>query len=915
MVPEMGPLSEAHRALIEGSAILPDVAQERGYRTVGKKAELRRLGFADSQCLAPALVVPIHGVEGGIVTYQIRPDQPRIKDGKALKYETPSQSRMRLDVPPRARAWLGDPKRPLFITEGARKADSGVSQGLCTIALLGVWNWRGANEQGGKVALADWEYVHLKERDVYVVFDSDVMTRLGVYQSLCRLKSFLEQRKAKVRVIYLSSGEGGAKVGLDDFFAAGGTVDELLRLAQGDLRSPPGGTVGGDLEPYYERDGSTYWLKQMREGPVPVELANFTARIRADVTRDDGVESQRDYQIEAQVGGRRIVHTIPARSFGGMAWVQELGADAILEAGQGIRDHMRVAIQRLSKGVERRTVYTHTGWRKIEDRWCYLHAGGAIGPHGPEKNTQVDLPAPLARAVLPDPPTGEALVTAGRKAITLLDLTPPHVGAPLFAAVFRTVLGSPDFGLHLYGASGGFKTEEVALHQAFWGAGFDSRHLPGSWSSTANFLEALVFAAQDMGVVVDDFAPHGSSQDVQRYHRDADRLFRAQGNRSGRGRMASDTSLKLPKPPRGMVLSTGEEIPAGHSLRARVVVLELFKGQISVSDLSRCQADARDGAYSATMAGFVRWIAARYESTTSRLLTRATELRDQASNEWGHRRTASNLAQLMAGMEVFLAFAEDVGIVGEKEAAALGDRCWNGLREAAGKQERHVRAADPVTLFLDLVRAALASGSAHLAAADGGPPDDAIAAGWRDRSGGAGEPDYREQGARIGWIKGSDVFLEPRAAHQAAQRMAADGERLGISPDTLGARLSQAGVLKSEDEKRGKHVIRRTLQGTRQNVLHLDYPLLLNGAHRAHQAHDAPPSPAREGSGPEMWAPDGPLPRQPGPILGPTEWLAGAPGPSVGPDGPHGPEIQRGEGAGELIRSDSSGAEVRQWKA
>ena len=99
---------------------------------------------------------------------------------------------MWLDVPPPVRAQLGNPKIPLWITEGISKADAAVSQGMCCIALIGVWNWRGRNDDGGLTALADWELIHLKERDVYLVFDSDVMTKPSVHAALRRLKAFLE---------------------------------------------------------------------------------------------------------------------------------------------------------------------------------------------------------------------------------------------------------------------------------------------------------------------------------------------------------------------------------------------------------------------------------------------------------------------------------------------------------------------------------------------------------------------------------------------------------------------------------------------------------------------------------------------------------------------------------------------------
>src|SRR5262249_23054861 len=153
----MSTLLSHHAALLEASGIAPHVVTARGYRSVEETADLAALGFsAPQQRLVPALLVPIWTVAGEIATHQLRPDSPRVLDGKIVKYETKARSTMVLDVPPAARAQLGDPSQPLVITEGVRKADSAVSRGLCCIALLGVWNWRGTNGVGGKVALPDW---------------------------------------------------------------------------------------------------------------------------------------------------------------------------------------------------------------------------------------------------------------------------------------------------------------------------------------------------------------------------------------------------------------------------------------------------------------------------------------------------------------------------------------------------------------------------------------------------------------------------------------------------------------------------------------------------------------------------------------------------------------------------------------
>ncbi len=181
--------------LLDESGIAPDIVGERGYRSVEKKVDLRGLGFSEAQRNIPGLLVPVWGVNGEIATYQYRADLPRMKDGKPVKYETPPGTGMVLDVHPRVRKMLGDPKVPLLITEGVKKGDALVSRGLCALALMGVWNFRGKNEHGGLTALADWESIALNDdRPVSIVYDSDVMRKPAVYKALVRLKTFLENR-------------------------------------------------------------------------------------------------------------------------------------------------------------------------------------------------------------------------------------------------------------------------------------------------------------------------------------------------------------------------------------------------------------------------------------------------------------------------------------------------------------------------------------------------------------------------------------------------------------------------------------------------------------------------------------------------------------------------------------------------
>lgn len=223
--------------MLVDSGITDELIEARGYFTARKKVDLANLGFSEQQQIVPALVIPVFAPHGEVVLYQARPDQPRMRDGKIVKYETPAKSRMALDVPPTVRHLLGDPRIPLFITEGVKKADALASRGLCAVALLGVWNFRGTNETGGKTLLAGFESIAVNGRNVFIVYDSDVMLKTAVAAAMSRLGAVLNSRDAHNRYVYLPSGSAGEKVGVDDYLAQGHSVEDLFALATTELRA------------------------------------------------------------------------------------------------------------------------------------------------------------------------------------------------------------------------------------------------------------------------------------------------------------------------------------------------------------------------------------------------------------------------------------------------------------------------------------------------------------------------------------------------------------------------------------------------------------------------------------------------------------------------------------------------------
>ena len=426
------------------------------------------------------------------------------------------------------------------------------------------------------------------------------------------------------------------------------------------------------------------------------------------------------------------------------------------------------------------------------------------------------LPASLQHYRTYVPADRGELVRAVRSSLHLLSMAPDRISLPLLAAVYRAPLGEADFSLFLTGRTGTFKTALASLYQQHFGASMDAIHLPANFAWTANALEELAFTAKDALLVVDDFAPNGGVGDSV-LHAIAERLFRAAGNHQGRGRM-SGQQLGGSRPPRALILATGEEVPRGHSLRARLLMLDMNPGDVNRGVLSECQCAGQQGQFAAAMGAYLVWIAGRYEELQKSLRARASELRSLADNgsKPVHARLPTTLAELQSAWEIWLQFALDVHAIGITERDQLQRRSKEALDEVAVLQAPYHRASDPALRFLTLLQTALANGSAHLADRHGRRPEFSERWGWRKPGGRI----WRPQGTRIGWVANSDVLLEPAASYEVAQ-IVAGADPLPVSAQTLRHRLREHGLLSSVDAGRQMLLVRRTLEGVPRQVLHL----------------------------------------------------------------------------------------------
>ena len=523
--------------------------------------------------------------------------------------------------------------------------------------------------------------------------------------------------------------------------------------------------------PYAVDNGRTVRYRETKDGTVVEPLCNFSAEIEEEIILDDGAESTRAFVLGGTLQGGGLLPSvrIPASRFSAMTWVTESwGMRAVVRAGNGTKDCLREAIQLLSPEARLRHVYTHTGWRKIENQWIYL-SGSTAG----NNDFEVDLGPELSRHKLPTVIDDE--VGAVKLSLELLNIAPLRITAPLFAACYRAALVSAfpqDMSLWLEGKTGSMKSTIAALFLGHFGD-FERLQLPGAWASTANQLERRAFLLKDTLFVIDDFAP--TPLDHREMELKASRLLRAQGNRSGRGRLKSDLTDRPAYYPRGIIISTGEQHPAGQSVLARTLLIEVTRDDIDVQKLTLIQKQTARLAHA--MAGYVRWLAPQMDDMPGLLREAFVSARTKATTGAEHLRIPEAAAHLWLGLHCGITYAREIGAIDEAGAARLLEDCWGALIQIGQEQAHVVEQENPVRRFLTVLLTIITQARVMIISTDDIRPEPKPGVeflGWRDDE----------------WF-----YLLPEATFAAVSRFCRDtGEQYPIRENRLRKDLAQAGI-------------------------------------------------------------------------------------------------------------------------
>lgn len=604
--------------------------------------------------------------------------------------------------------------KTVYVVEGEKDADTLASWGYCgTTSPMGADHWEKGHSE------------HLRGADVVVIPDADssgekycqaiVDSAMDIARSVrvIRLRDGYPELPDKGDISDLAdiAGAENARQILDELVAAAEPVEmDLYKKALSIYNALPGYCI--------EKGCIAQWLESSAARP----LGTFVALPVTELTKDDGAQVNKYLEIAGwdSEGNALKRLMVPMAKFKNMDWAMEgWGLTANIMPGNTVRDRLRSAITSAgAMAAKRKTIYTHTGWRKIGGKWSYLYQGGCIG----SEDTTVEMEPGLDAYSLNNIPDDISPVDAAISSFNISTVIDERVAVPLLAFTYLAPLceflarvgNQPAFILLLRGTTNTRKSTAAALALSHFGQ-FSTKTPPSSFMDTANSVRRKAFIVKDMPLLIDDYHPTTSIQERRKMEGIMQSLSRSFGNLAARGRLNADSTVQVSMAPRCIALMTAEETPMiGDSGVSRFYEVEVENGNIPGNDaLTDLQQRARRGELRAAMRAYIEWLLPQADILPQQLDEMFIRYRARATNEFGSMRvlgrTVEAAAQLMIGLTYMVGFFQHLGMCDADTAGVVLEQYWKIIVGNSSAQVSSSRDESAVQMFMVAVSEMLSS--------------------------------------------------------------------------------------------------------------------------------------------------------------------------------------------------------------
>jgi hypothetical protein len=489
---------------------------------------------------------------------------------------------------------------------------------------------------------------------------------------------------------------------------------ELLALAEGyeaDVAARQEAAQPIEYKACLDDDPELYGLCKIKADGSSQRISNFIPFIQRDVRVHDDQKDERRFEGVIVLDGSRHEFTISASDFADAGKFRAMVYAVVGARARfiGKPEVIRDAASSLSK-PEQIARTTATGWTR--DAAAYLTPTGVVDRDG----FRPYEPGELRVDVGTDGPSrGLGLM---RLEPDILQRVKRHLVEGYLGlhdrAVMFTVLGAVVLAIlerfagctqrpavWLRGLTGSGKSFLAKLAMNFFGDyPLDNDALFVGWVATANYIERAGYYFRDALYLVDDYKPElvSGTQAV--------RVMQAYADGTGRGRLGSDSRPLVTRPIRGLLLSTGEDLPQNNaSALARMIIVDVPNRSKEIARGRRCL-EFRSS-YRGVTADFIRWLIA--EGRTAGFAERVERHRElfykDITGRQNDARIASNFALLAAAVEEFAEFMGDAWPSREAQVRDYVEQDLLAMRDQLLGIAREQQASE---IFLNTLRTLLA---------------------------------------------------------------------------------------------------------------------------------------------------------------------------------------------------------------
>lgn len=718
---------------------------------------------------ATGTVFPLRCADGRVV-HQLRKDNvpPPSPGKKSPKYLQAKGTGALITVHPNQEARVGNVSR-VWIVEGTKQAVCAAfyaPEDVLVVGIQGCANW---TSEG--VGVPDLGQIVLDGAEVAILFDADRTSKRAVYDAGTNLATYLTSLGAASVSFAARAGVGTA--GLDDvlgglpFARRASFLANLVAIGNEKPGRRPAAPVKTKTKASMYCDMSTGTTRTVADDDEPSQVKlDAAARIAevlnmADPDNPDKIIApvlKLEVAMPSEEGTDVFQATITSEKLTDIgAWLDQhpSGTSVIINRPSDLKERNEIANAIRSCDNENLiTVHAvpRTGWTPIDGEQRYLHQGGALGADGnlttwrahlPVRYRAIDFAKAAEKAM--DPIELRAAVRSVIDAADLLiDQTPWWCGLGGIAIAQSGAVPNTAVGIVAEKSAG--KTLCLTTLTSFLSPDFAyRRRIMAVADGTANAVDLAMNGLDNSFLLVDDWHPEIDVRERIRQAKSLDGILRRVHGAPSKARAMIDRQVD------GVVLApvnnshpflmlSMERLPArqdAESMLDRMLTISLTAAKtFRRGDAAKMEQLGQSGLPQIANVGLLMWIADLIReqdpedpiSAMQQWIASIDESRNRITSVMSDRSLTSSArgtqvaAAMMAGVELWLDFAEYVGAVTTQESNEIGDRVISTLLDACAAHTDLAmggNTSESINLIRDL-KAALTAGELTLDTPQGG---------------------------------------------------------------------------------------------------------------------------------------------------------------------------------------------------